>query len=75
MAAAADEMMEVRNSKHYERFLRAVESAVGQDRLTGSPEYQGYNGDPSSEGGYWGGYNIHDLDANFTNYIGYTDYR
>lgn len=44
---SADEMMGVKRSPHEERFMRAVMSAVGADRMTNAPDSLGYNGDPS----------------------------
>lgn len=66
---SADELMEVRNSKHGERFMRALEAGVGQDRLTHSPDYMGYNSDPASERDGFRA-DIHDWDENIVTYNG-----
>lgn len=66
---SADELMEKQRSVHEGRFLRAIETAVGQDRLTHSPDYMGYNSDPSSERDFYRG-DIHDWDENIVTYNG-----
>ena len=64
----ADEIMGVKRSAHEERFMRAVVSAVGADRMTNTPDSLGYNGDPSQSkrlGEDW-----HSFDENVVTYNG-----
>lgn len=65
---AADEIMGVKRSVHEERFMRAVMSAVGSDRLTSAPDSMGYNGDPSSRRQWTGDW--HEYDENVVTYNG-----
>lgn len=70
MMLCADYIMGKKRSEHEERFLRAVHSAVGQDRLTNATDSQGYNSDPTADRGDYNNGSFHDLDANITTYNG-----
>lgn len=48
---SADEIMGVKRSEHLERFMRAVQAAVGLDRNMHSPTSRGYNRDMSDDRG------------------------
>lgn len=67
----ADEFMGVKRSEHLERFMRAVQAAVGSDRVTASPPGMGYNGDRSElRNSYNSMYDSHDFDENIVTYNG-----
>lgn len=69
----ADFLQGQKRSEHEERFMRAVQSAVSQDRLTNATDSLGYNGDSRANAGeYDGDWTHHDLDENVVTYNGIT---
>lgn len=65
----ADYMMGKKRSEHEERFMRAVQTAVAQDRASHASQNLGPNRDPRSNRGDWHG-SYHDLDENLVSYEG-----